>query len=412
MKNWAGNVEYTATEITHPATVAELATQVSNASTVRSLGSGHSFTDIVDAPTMINTLALGEHLEIGLDRTEVTVNASMTYGRLCELLAPLGFAVHNLASLPHISIAGAISTGTHGSGRSNGNLATSVAALELATSSGEVGWLRQGDDDLPGAVVGLGALGVLTKVTLAVEPAFDVCQHVFDDLDQATFGENVNAIMTSGYSVSGFTRWNGMVEQVWIKRRVDTDGHPGDDLFGAPPAIENRHPIRGVDAAAATQQLGIPGSWADRLPHFRLDFSPSAGDEIQSEFFVRWSDARPVLDAMHAIGPRLANALLVSEIRSTSGDQLWMSPNHDRDTMALHFTWGPDQESAETAATLVGDVLAEFDARTHWGKVFAPRHANLDSYSRVHDFVDLTRRFDPRGAFRNEWFERVFGGLA
>lgn len=409
MKNWAGNLEYTADDIACPVTVSEVAAELTGAAHVRALGTRHSFNDIADAPTIIDMRSLGEHLELHADRTSITVNASMTYGRLAELLAPLGFAVHNLASLPHISIAGAISTGTHGSGRRNGNLATAVRGVELATSSGEVGRLVAGDDDFPGAVVGLGALGVLTKVTLEIEPAFDVRQHVFDDLESATFGENLESIMGAAYSVSGFTRWNGVVEQVWVKDRVGRDPAPGDELFGAARADVNRHPIRGVNAEACTEQLGVVGSWSERLPHFRLDFTPSAGAEIQSEFFVPWADARPALDAIHAVGPRLTEALLISEIRSVQGDDLWMSPHHGRDSLALHFTWGPDQAAAEAAATLVGDVLAEFDARVHFGKVFAPRHGNLASFERLDDFLELTSRFDPRGAFRNAWFDRVFG---
>lgn len=409
MKNWAGNLEFTAEDIACPATVSELAAELTGASKVRALGTRHSFNDIADSPTIIDMLSLGEHLELSADRTEITVNASMTYGRLSELIAPLRFAVHNLASLPHISIGGAVSTGTHGSGRGNGNLATAVRGVELATSSGEVGRLAFGDEGFPGVVVGLGALGVLTKVTLEIEPAFDVRQKVFDDLDQATFGENLDAIMGSAYSVSGFTRWDGMVEQVWVKERVGADETLGDQFFGAKPALVDRHPIRELDAEACTPQRGVAGLWSERLPHFKLDFTPSAGAEIQSEFFVPWAEAQPALDAIHAVGPRLTEALLISEIRSVQGDDLWMSPHHDRDSLALHFTWGPDQAAAEAAATLVGDVLAEFDARVHFGKVFAPRHANLDSYDRLEDFLDLVKRFDQRGAFRNEWFDRIFG---
>ncbi len=411
MKNWAGNFEYTADDIACPATVSGVAAELPRASKVRALGTRHSFNDIADASTIIDTLALGEHLELNADRTAITVNASMTYGRLSELLAPLGFAVHNLASLPHISIAGAVSTGTHGSGRSNGNLATAVRGVELATSSGEVGRLVLGDDDFPGVVVGLGALGVLTKVTLEIEPGFDVRQHVFDDLDSATFGQNLEAILGAAYSVSGFTRWNGMIEQIWVKERVGVDDVPGQQLFGASASSVDRHPIRELDAEACTPQLGVAGLWSDRLPHFKLDFTPSAGDEIQSEFFVRWADAEDVLGAIHAVGPRLADALLISEIRTIKADTLWMSPHHGRDSLALHFTWGPDQSAAEAAATLVGEVLAEFDARVHWGKVFAPRHANVDSYERLDDFLDLVGRFDPRGAFRNAWFDRVITGV-
>lgn len=407
MRNWAGNYEFEAEDIRRPTSVSQVSGELTGIAKVRALGTRHSFNDMADSTTIMDIGGLGEHLELNADRTEVTVNASMTYGRLSELLEPLGFALHNLASLPHISIGGAISTGTHGSGVGNGNLATAVRGLEIATSSGEVGRLVKGDDDLEGAVVGLGALGVVTKVSLEIQPAFEVAQYVYDDLSQEVFAENLDDIMRAGYSVSGFTKWNGSVEQVWVKSLVDDD-RPRSDLFGAIAATEGRHPIRGLSAEACTAQLGEPGLWSDRLPHFRLDFTPSAGEEIQSEFFVEWVDAIDALDAIHTIGDRLADALLISEIRAVKGDDLWMSPHHGRNSLALHFTWGPDQGAAEAAATLVGDVLSDFDARVHWGKVFAPQHANVSSYERLDDFVDLVTRFDPRGAFRNPWFDRIF----
>jgi len=408
VRNWAGNYEYEAEDVRHPSSVSQVSSELTGIAKVRALGTRHSFNDMADSTTIIETGPLGEHLELNVDRTEVTVNASMTYGRLSELLQPLGFALHNLASLPHISIGGAISTATHGSGMGNGNLATAVRGIELATSSGEVGRLVHGDDELDGAVVGLGALGVVTKVSLEVQPAFEIAQFVYDDLSQAVFAENLDDIMGAGYSVSGFTRWDGSVEQVWLKDLVADDGPPRAELFGAKVATEDRHPIRGLSAEACTAQLGQPGLWSDRLPHFRLDFTPSAGEEIQSEFFVEWTHATDALDTIHAIGDRLADALLISEIRAVKSDELWMSPHHRRDSLALHFTWGPDQSAAEEAATLVGDALADFDARVHWGKVFAPQHANVSSYERVDDFVDLVTRFDPRGAFRNPWFDRIF----
>jgi xylitol oxidase len=409
VRNWAGNYEYKSQDVRHPTSVSQVSTELTGIAKVRALGTRHSFNDMADSTTIMDTGHLGEHLELNVDRTEVTVNASMTYGRLSELLAPLGFALHNLASLPHISIGGAISTGTHGSGVANGNLATAVRGIEVATSSGEVGRLVEGDEELAGAVVGLGALGVVTKVSLAIQPAFEIAQVVYDDLPQAVFAENLDDIMGASYSVSGFTKWNGSVEQVWLKDFVADDCLLLPELFGAKAAIEARHPIRGLSAEACTAQLGEPGLWSDRLPHFRLDFTPSAGEEIQSEFFVEWAHAIDALDAIHAIGDRLAEALLISEIRAVQGDELWMSPHYGRDSLALHFTWGPDQGAAEAAAALVGDALSDFDARVHWGKVFAPQHANVSSYERVDDFVALVTRFDPRGAFRNPWFDRIFG---
>jgi len=408
MFNWAGNHEYGAEHVIELTSVSALAEELARTPKVRALGTRHSFNDIADGQVIVDTLVAREHLEINADRTEVTVNGSMTYGRLAELLEPLGFALHNLASLPHISIAGAISTGTHGSGVNNKNLAAAVTGIELATSSGEVGRLVRGDADFTGSVVGLGALGVMTKVSLEIEPAYEVAQFVYDDLPQEVFGANIDEIMGLGYSVSGFTTWGGSVEQLWVKHRLPLHVDMPATIFGATIASEDRHPIRGHAAGACTAQRGEAGLWSDRLPHFRIDFTPSAGDEIQSEFFVEWSHASDALDALHRIGEQIAGALLVSEIRAVAADDLWMSPHHGRKSLALHFTWGPDQAAAEAAAELVGDILAEFDARVHWGKVFAPHHVNLASFDRLDDYLHLIDRFDQRRAFRNDWFDRLF----
>ena len=289
MFNWAGNHEYGAEHVIELTSVSALAEELARTPKVRALGTRHSFNDIADGQVIVDTLVAREHLEINADRTEVTVNGSMTYGRLAELLEPLGFALHNLASLPHISIAGAISTGTHGSGVNNKSLAAAVTGIELATSSGEVGRLVRGDADFTGSVVGLGALGVMTKVSLEIEPAYEVAQFVYDDLPQEVFGANIDEIMGLGYSVSGFTTWGGSVEQLWVKHRLPLHVDMPATIFGATIASEDRHPIRGHAAGACTAQRGEAGLWSDRLPHFRIDFTPSAGDEIQSEFFVEWT---------------------------------------------------------------------------------------------------------------------------
>lgn len=409
MRNWAGNYEFRAESVLEPTSIDELCRVIADSSRIRVLGSRHSFTDIADSDAIIDMRRLPERFVVAADRLSVTVDGGMTYGRLAVLLREEGLALSNLASLPHISIAGAIATGTHGSGNDNRNLASQVSAIELATATTDLVAFRRRDPEFDGAVVSLGALGVVTSITLEVEPSFDVSQHVYDHLLHETFQENFDAIVGAGYSVSSFTRWDGVIEQVWVKGRVGLDADPGDALFGASPATENRHPIRGNDGAACTPQLGVPGPWSERLPHFKLEFNPSAGNEIQSEFFVERSHAAGAIDALRDIGDRLDDALLVSEVRTVAGDDLWLSPLQGRDSVAFHFTWGANAELAQLAAALVGRVLAEFDARTHWGKVFEPDDANLDSYPRLADFLALVSRLDPRRAFRNAWFDRIFG---
>ena len=199
--------------------------------------------------------------------------------------------MHNLASLPHVSVAGACATATHGSGSKNGNLSTAVSALEIVTADGEVVTLsRQKDGDrFAGAGVALGGLGVVTKVTLDVQPTFQVRQVVYENLSLAQLENHLDDIFASGYSVSLFTDWqNHRATQVWIKHRVE----PGDsfefapEFYGAKLATRKLHPLAGHSAENCTEQMGIPGPWYERLPHFRMNFTPSSGAELQTEYFV------------------------------------------------------------------------------------------------------------------------------
>ena len=364
---------------------------------IRVVGSEHSFNGIGDAPELMSLERLPA--DVVVEGDTVSFNAGLTYGDLAPALK--GVALHNLASLPHISVGGAIATATHGSGDGNGNLATAVRALELVTSSGEVVRAERGEPDFDGLVVGLGALGVVTRLTLDVEPAYEVRQQVFEGLSWDALYEHFDAITGRGYSVSVFTRFRETLDQVWVKSRVP-DGC--DELFDARPATVERHPILELDPVNTTPQLGVPGPWFERLSHFRMGFTPSVGDEIQSEYFVARPDAVAAIEALR--GVRLDPLLLVSEIRTIAADGLWMSPQYGRDTVSLHFTWRPEPDAVLRAAADLEAVLAPFAARPHWGKVFVASPAAL--YERLPDFLALRDRLDPRGAFRNEWFERKF----
>ena len=143
----------------------------------------------------------------------------MTYGRLAPMLHERGLALHNLASLPHISVGGAIATGTHGSGDRLGNLATAVSAIDILRSDGEIVHLERGDTDFDGAVVGLGALGVVVRVRLDVEPEYQIAQHVYEGLAWDELAARFDEITGAGDSVSLFTTWGSHVDQVWVKQR-------------------------------------------------------------------------------------------------------------------------------------------------------------------------------------------------
>jgi xylitol oxidase len=401
--NWAGNLVYRAERLHRPESLDELRQIVARAPRIRVLGSRHCFNDIADADELVSLDALPPAIEVDGDR--VWCGGAVRYGELAEALHAHGLALHNLASLPHISVAGAVATATHGSGDGNGNLATAVAALEVVTSEGELVRASRGDPDFDGMVVSLGALGAVTRIALDAEPAYEIRQHVFEGLAWDALLDRLDAIFASGYSVSVFTRWRPEeAGQLWVKQRA---GEAEPDGFGARPATVDRHPILGLDPVNCTPQLGKPGRWSDRLPHFRMGFTPSAGDELQTEYLVDRRHARAAIEAVRALGPDVEPLLQVSELRTIAADRLWMSPQYARATLALHFTWKP--VDVGRALERLEDALAPFGARPHWGKLFAARGVGA-RYERLADFRRLTERLDPRGAFRNDWLEeRVLG---
>src|SRR5579883_1177862 len=400
--NWAGTYTYRARKLHRPRTIEEVQQIVAGAASVHVLGSRHSFNDIADATELISLENLPAEVLVEKQTHTVTLNAGMAYGDLARALNDAGVALHNLASLPHISVAGAVATATHGSGVTCGNLATAVAGLELVTSSGKIIKSSRGEPDFAGLVVGLGALGAVTRLTLDVEPAYEMKQLVFEGLSWKALYDHFDEITSYGYSVSVFTRWGETNDQVWVKSRTDEPDRVGDTLFGAVAATVDRHPIIGLDASSCTPQLGRPGLWSDRLPHFRLDHTPSSGEEIQSEYLFPRRHALEALEAIRALADTIRPILLVSEIRRVAADQLWMSMNQDEESVAIHFTWKREPEAVQQILVQIETALAPFEARPHWGKVF---HADVAAlaplYKRHSDFVRLAERLDPPGAFRN-----------
>jgi xylitol oxidase len=406
--NWAGNYRYRAARLHRPTTLEQLQEVVAGAPRVRVLGSRHSFTGIADSAELVSLRDLPTEVAVDRGAGTVTCPAGLTYGELAGTLGREGLALHNLASLPHISVAGAVATATHGSGDANGNLATAVAGLELVTSSGELVQASRGDPDFDGLVVGLGALGAVTRLTLDVEPAYQVRQRVFEGLAWDALHEHFDEITGAGYSVSVFTRWGEAADQVWVKRRVTDDPEELDgDLFGAVAATVDRHPILELDPVNCTPQLGVPGRWSDRLPHFRMGFTPSSGAELQSEYLVPRPHAATAIGAVRDLADLVRPVLQVSELRTVAADGLWMSPQHGQDTIAIHFTWHPDLAGVERVLAELEAALAPCRARPHWGKVFlADAAAIAPLYGRLADFRGLAGRLDPRGAFRNPWLTR------
>ena len=413
LTNWAQNHHYRARVLHRPETLDELRRLASTVRSLRALGTRHTFTGMGDAEELVVLDRLPGGAEITIDRTAmtVTVGPTVTYAQLGAVLEGAGLALANMASLPHIAVVGAVATGTHGSGDALGNLATSVSAMRLVTSAGDVLDLDRQDPRFPGAVVHLGALGIVTQVTLSVEPSYWLRQRVYVDMEWDQLAANLEAITAAGRSVSVFHRFGERVREVWVK---DEDAAPERaSLFGAAPAAEPRNPVPGADPAHCTPQLGVAGPWCDRLPHFRAGFTPSAGEEIQSEWLVARRDGIAALTALRQeLAAQLRPSLYVAEMRTIAADELWMSPCYRRDSIALHFTWHRDPRAVGALCSEVERVLAPFSPRPHWGKAFEAGAASLASlYPRLPEFLALRRELDPRGAFINAWLsERLLGG--
>jgi xylitol oxidase len=407
--NWARNYEYTAAGLVRPASVAEVQDAVASSPRIRALGSRHSFTDLADSPgTLLSLDLLDAPIEIDEENRSVTVGGGVLYGNLATVLQAAGWALHNLASLPHISVAGAIATGTHGSGDANGNLSSAVSALEIVTASGELLTPRRGDPDFDGAVVALGALGIVTRVTLDIQPTFDVRQDLYDDLSFAELLVNFDAITSSAYSVSLFTDWLGdSLRTVWIKSRMDAPAPP-ERLFGAERQSTERHMLADQPPSNVTQQGGIAGPWSDRLAHFKLGFTPSNGDELQSEYLVPRRNAIEAIEAVRSLGPRIAPLLLVTELRTMAADSLWLSGAYETDAVGVHFTWKPLGAEVRALLPEIEALLLPLGARPHWGKVFTAEVGQVESlYPRFDDFRALAARLDPQRKFGNAFLERA-----
>src|ERR1700680_3802561 len=366
LKNWAGNVEY-GTDRLYSATSVEQAQEfVRKRARLKMLGTRHCFNHIADSTDEFLSLRpMDKVLSLDAQARTVTIPANMSYGQLSPYLHEHGFALHNLASLPHISVAGAGATATHGSGEKNGNLSTSVSALEMITASGDLVKLsrKQDGEGFLGAVVGLGALGVITKITLDLLPTFMVKQYVYENLPLSEMQEHFDAIEASGYSVSLFTDWQKKrINEVWIKSRVEPgqEFKPTPEFFGATLATRNLHPIAALSAENCTEQMGVPGPWYERLPHFRMGFTPSAGDELQAEYFVPRKHAVEAILAVEQIRDQVSPHLLITEIRTIAADDFWMSPCYKQNSVAIHFTLKPDWTAVSKLFPVIDAMYSPF----------------------------------------------------
>lgn len=405
--NWAGNLKYSADSIVIPESATEVREVVLANPKNKALGSRHSFSAIANTDgVLISTEYLNRILSLDPERRTVTVEPGVRYGDLARFLHSHGFAVANLASLPHISVAGACATATHGSGLGNGALSTAVASMHFVDGNGHLIRLARGEEGFGGAVVHLGALGIVTELTLDVVPTFEVAQTVHTDLPLSDLETRLEEIMSVAYSVSLFTDWRGpTINQVWVKRRV---GDEIRELHGAAASAGALHPIGSMPPDYCTEQGGVAGAWHDRLPHFRMEFTPSCGEELQSEFIVPLSSGFEAIRAIMRLRDRIAPHLLISEIRAVAADDHWLSPFFGRDSLAIHFTWCKEWDAVLELLPAIEEALAPFEARPHWGKLFSIEGETLrNRYPRWDDFVALAERFDPNRKFRNSFLDAL-----
>lgn len=416
LKNWSGNLTYSTDNVFYPNSVNEVQELVKKCNQLRSLGTRHCFNPIADSKyNLISSKEMNKVVELDTHTNTVTIEGGIKYGELSPWLHEKGFALHNLASLPHISVAGSITTATHGSGVTNGNLATAVKSLEIVTADGSIVHLtRDKDAQFPGAVVGLGALGVITKVGLAIQPTYMMRQHVFVNLPLTQLKEHFEKIVSAGYSVSLFMDWQTeYINEIWIKSKVDPANkyEPVPEFYGAKAATKNLHPIIAISAENCTEQMGVPGPWYERLPHFKMGFTPSSGKELQTEYFVPHHNAVDAILAVTRLGKQIGPSLFITEIRTIDADDLWMSPCRNQASVTIHFTWKPDWPAVRKLLPLIEKELEPFNARPHWGKLFTMSPKTLESrYEKLDDFKKLVSTYDPKGKFRNEFLKgNIYG---
>jgi xylitol oxidase len=417
LTNWAGNLTFSTNKVASPTTVDDVKRFITSHDKFKVLGTRHCFNNIADSTDQLLQLnQLPADITIDAAAHTVTLAGAVKYGVLADYLNKQGWALHNLASLPHISVAGSTATATHGSGINNGNLSSAVVGLEFITADGKTVTLSHSTDGdaFLGAVVHLGAIGVVTKITLAIQPTYQVRQDVYENLSFSQLEHNFDAIMGAGYSVSLFTDWaNKNVSEVWIKSRMDKPVNLPSTFYGATPATKNLHPIVALSAENCTEQMGVPGPWHERLPHFKMGFTPSSGKELQSEYFVPREHAYQAMAAVEKLHEQITPHLFITEIRTIDGDNFWMSPCYKQPSATIHFTWKQEWPEVSKLLPQIEAALEPFNAKPHWGKLFTTSHTRLKRLygDRFTAFQKMVKQYDPSGKFTNEFLAKNIWGV-
>lgn len=406
LTNWAQNQTFQARICSSPRSIEQLQELVAGAERVKAVGARHSFTTVADSPGGVQISLDQMPVEVVVDpvRMTATVGAGMSYGAVADALQQEGYALANMASLPHISIAGGTATGTHGSGDRLGMLATSVAAVELITADGSLTRVGRTDPDFAAVAMGLGAFGVIARVDLDIEPTYEVRQDLYDNPSWETVLDDLDGVMASAYSVSLMGTYGGdRLREVWQKQRLDSALSP------APPTgwggtLRDWTPPKGHKLSP---QGGIPGPWSERMAHFVRDCEPSTGgDELQSEYFVARGHGVDALNALRALGADIDPHLWGSEIRTVAADNLWASPAYERASVCIGFTWKKHPPEVGALLPRVEAALEPFEPRPHFGKLFDLPEV-LERFPKMSEFLRAVDRWDPRQKFHNPFLGRL-----
>ena len=412
MKNWAGNLTFSAKEFIEIDNISKLQQVVSNSQGVKVLATGHSFNAIGDTKdTLISLKNLSNGIEIDSQNAQALIPAGMAYADAARYLESKGWAFSNMASLGEVKIAGAISTGTHGSGSNNGVLSTSVVGLEIVLGSGELLTIDQSNsEEFAGFVISLGALGVFTKIKMRIVPSFSVKQFVYENIGIQAVAENFDTVFNSAYSVSYFSNWaKNSTGQIWMKFLDDSSSdNLSDNWLGANQAKAKQHPVKINNPDPCTDQLGISGKWLYRLPHFKLDSSPASGDEVQTEYLVDRKYVKEYIQDLRTIGDEIAPRVYATEIRTIKSDELWLSGAYQRETVGFHFTWKKSDTLVDFLPR-IEEILGKHHGRPHWAKLFSVKSDELSArYPKYSNFEALLKKYDPKKKFRNKFIDQYF----
>lgn len=413
--NWAGNIVYAAAERRAPTRIEQVQQAVRDAATrglrMRVLGTRHCFNDLADTDGVHLSLRdLPRRIE-PLNDGAVLVDGGATYTEVNRVLAQHGRALANLASLPHITVAGAVATATHGSGDAQQSLASAVRALTFVDAAGELVSKRRGEPEFENYPVHLGLFGPIISLELDTVPAFEIATTVYEGLDFAVAAEHFDELTRDLYSFSLAPDWSDGGRSLLFAKRLAGEPQPAE-LLGARAATMARHPSPGANPEAVTEQLGVAGPAPERLTHFRSEFEPSVGEEVQSEYLVPRGHAREALLALRQFADIFAEFSHSMEIRSIAADNLGASPMRGQDVVAVHVTWQRRPAAVLALLPQIEAALAGFGARPHWGKLFATSPERLAALFPGLRAVDAAARsHDPTGMFRNRWIEETFSRL-